>query len=357
MQIKKKKESINVNEIFKNLIFIEKYLNEILDKDENNEETKINVKKFQDILINFVKNKTLIQQLLNNTNKGNMNELLKLCKFITTNLNEVRKFFEELINTISDSYEDEAAIEPFKMGLHYSHCVLNKFSRVNIKIEEFKVIEAKENEIRNYINKSEKNESKTNRIFNYIYLLQEREFINTNQSIYKIGKTKCENLSRFCQYPKGSLLILQTLCYEDCDNVEKKIISLFISKYIQRTDIGREYFEGNVEEMENDIFLLSKNKENTTKYKKPVIVENSNIEIINDFINEIIITKEGVKLNCDLLFTKFKIWYYDPSKKLPKRKELYDIMDKKYERCDRVCWKDITIIDPENIDCFENIQN
>jgi hypothetical protein len=43
----------------------------------------------------------------------------------------------------------------------------------------------------------------------YVYLLQTREFINSNQSIYKVGRTKKEHLKRFEQYPKGSLLLLQ----------------------------------------------------------------------------------------------------------------------------------------------------
>jgi len=30
----------------------------------------------------------------------------------------------------------------------------------------------------------------------YIYLLQEREFIKTKENIYKLGKTKQENLKR-----------------------------------------------------------------------------------------------------------------------------------------------------------------
>ena len=37
----------------------------------------------------------------------------------------------------------------------------------------------------------------------YIYLLHEREFVNSKQSIYKIGKSKQENLKRLYQYPKG----------------------------------------------------------------------------------------------------------------------------------------------------------
>ncbi len=37
----------------------------------------------------------------------------------------------------------------------------------------------------------------------YIYLIQEREFINSKQPIYKIGRTKQNNYKRFEQYPKG----------------------------------------------------------------------------------------------------------------------------------------------------------
>ena len=34
---------------------------------------------------------------------------------------------------------------------------------------------------------------------NYIYILQEREHINVNKSIYKIGKTKQENVKCLSQ--------------------------------------------------------------------------------------------------------------------------------------------------------------
>ena len=83
----------------------------------------------------------------------------------------------------------------------------------------------------------------------HIYLLQEREFIKTNEPIYKLGKTKTGinsngDLKRFKQYPNGSNLIIYREC-DDCDNKEKELLSLFNDKFIQRDDIGREYFEGN----------------------------------------------------------------------------------------------------------------
>ena len=43
---------------------------------------------------------------------------------------------------------------------------------------------------------------------NYIYLLQEREFIKTKENVYKIGMTKKENHKRFNQYPKGSIFVI-----------------------------------------------------------------------------------------------------------------------------------------------------
>ena len=53
---------------------------------------------------------------------------------------------------------------------------------------------------------------------NSIYLLQEREFINSNENIYKIGRTKQANIQRFNQYPKGSKLLLHIVC-DDCEKI------------------------------------------------------------------------------------------------------------------------------------------
>jgi hypothetical protein len=86
---------------------------------------------------------------------------------------------------------------------------------------------------------------------NSIYLLQTREFINT--SIYKIGKTTKPLLKRFNQYPNGSRLILQMECL-DCDNCEKKLLELFRSKYTNKLEYGREYFQGDSISMTRDIF-------------------------------------------------------------------------------------------------------
>ena len=96
---------------------------------------------------------------------------------------------------------------------------------------------------------------------NSIYLLQEREFINSNKNIYKIGRTKQANIQRFNQYPKGSKLLLHIIC-DDCDILETELIRDFKNKYIHRKDIGNEYFEGDYKEMIKDIYNKITNCEN-----------------------------------------------------------------------------------------------
>lgn len=83
----------------------------------------------------------------------------------------------------------------------------------------------------------------------YIYLLREREFLKTNEEIYKIGKT-INIKNRMPSYPKDSRLYLCFYCPSDIDEVEKYLISVLERICLRkRTDIGSEYFEGDVREM------------------------------------------------------------------------------------------------------------
>lgn len=87
----------------------------------------------------------------------------------------------------------------------------------------------------------------------YIYLIQEREFVNTGEEIYKIGKTTQESLNRYLQYPRGSKLLLHISC-NDCHMMEKKILSIFNMRFTQQKQIGIEYFIGSKDEMIQIIF-------------------------------------------------------------------------------------------------------
>jgi hypothetical protein len=103
----------------------------------------------------------------------------------------------------------------------------------------------------------------------YIYLLQEREFIKTKEHVYKVGMTKKENHKRFNQYPKGSVLLFQMIC-NNCTNIEKIVLKKFKETFKQRRDIGNEYFEGDCNIMIDIIYLTIKDEEASelsNKYK------------------------------------------------------------------------------------------
>ncbi len=91
----------------------------------------------------------------------------------------------------------------------------------------------------------------------YCYIVHVREFVNTNQNIYRIGKTKQKNIKRFEQYPKGSCLIIQ-IEVDNCDIFEQQIIHLFNIKYIKRKNIGTKYYQGNIQNMIYDFLELYK---------------------------------------------------------------------------------------------------
>lgn len=76
----------------------------------------------------------------------------------------------------------------------------------------------------------------------YIYVIITREFINAQQNIFKIGRTK--NIAkRFSQYPKGSILLFSKFVINDM-HIENELCALLSLNFIQRNDIGREYFQG-----------------------------------------------------------------------------------------------------------------
>ena len=111
----------------------------------------------------------------------------------------------------------------------------------------------------------------------YIYLLQERAFIKTKENIYKLGKTKQENLKRIQNYPNGTKLIIQLEC-ENCDINEKNLIIIFKQKFMQRIDIGTEYFEGDKYEMISIIYNV------VMDYNKIVETDNKIVETDNKIL-------------------------------------------------------------------------
>jgi hypothetical protein len=78
-----------------------------------------------------------------------------------------------------------------------------------------------------------------------MYIIQEREFVNSKQSVYKVGITERIN-TRMGQYPKGSKIIFVMPVDGD---PEFLCLQKFRILFIPRTDIGSEYFQGDAEIM------------------------------------------------------------------------------------------------------------
>ena len=56
--------------------------------------------------------------------------------------------------------------------------------------------------------------------YHFIYLIKEKQDIDTNEPIFKIGKSTQENTRRVKSYPSGSHLLLQVayVVYDRNDN-------------------------------------------------------------------------------------------------------------------------------------------
>lgn len=91
--------------------------------------------------------------------------------------------------------------------------------------------------------------------FEYIYMIQERTAVVSNQPIYKIGRTSQSNFERFKQYGKGYKILLHVVC-NNCIAKELEVINLFKTKYLQVTEYGNEYFHGDYKSMIKDIMNL-----------------------------------------------------------------------------------------------------
>lgn len=128
-------------------------------------------------------------------------------------------------------------------------------------------------------------------------MLQEREFVNSSENIYKIGKTKRSINERLGGYPKNSKLIISRNINKYSDIIEIIIKKIFSIKYLNRKDIGSEYFEGNVNKMTKLLNnIVDKPSEYITEYKLvdtlsntmykcilPALINNSPKNIIDDF--------------------------------------------------------------------------
>ena len=143
-----------------------------------------------------------------------------------------------------------------------------------------------------------------------IYLIKLREHVNSNENIYKIGKTKQSSLKRYDSYPKGSVLLYHVIC-NNCNNCEKEIIKLFKNKYKSETNIGNEYFSGDYIDMINDIHSIVYKNLNATK-GICVKADDANVEAVKNESKGEDVKGDGAKVNntninylCDVCNKKY----------------------------------------------------
>ena len=111
-----------------------------------------------------------------------------------------------------------------------------------------------------------------------IYLLKLREFISTNENVYKIGRSR-KIMNRLNQYPRGSEILFVSRC-SNIVRAEREILRLFKNQFIQRRDIGAEYFEGDESVMRNVIQKIIHDID-VFPPARAILPENS--EIVNKF--------------------------------------------------------------------------
>ena len=81
----------------------------------------------------------------------------------------------------------------------------------------------------------------------YLYLIHPRNYEMKNRPIYKIGRTD-DLPKRLKFYPKNSV-IHKIIRVKNCHFSERKLINSFKMNFTHRSDIGREYFEGDCSDM------------------------------------------------------------------------------------------------------------
>lgn len=149
----------------------------------------------------------------------------------------------------------------------------------------------------------------------HLYLIQLREFIKTNESIYKIGKSIDIN-TRFKSYPKNSKLILLM----ECNNItlyENKIIKQFSSIFINRKDIGREYFEGDIKLIKKEFINIL--NEEIIEDGKEINEDNnySNVDFNNDDSTLCRIWDQPIDVTFHDDYVDKRLTIFDQSQELP----------------------------------------
>ena len=89
-------------------------------------------------------------------------------------------------------------------------------------------------------------------------------------------------------------MLFQSSC-RDCDELERQIIMLFTSKYVQRLDYGHEYFEGDQLSMIRDLCDIVRNEGVIQEEGVEETVQDENDE--NDTSNDVSTVQDSLASN------------------------------------------------------------
>ncbi len=95
----------------------------------------------------------------------------------------------------------------------------------------------------------------TNEKTHAVYIIHTKPCLDRGLCVYKIGRTCQVFLKRYETYPHGSQLHIQFRVRNSFD-VEKQVIRIFKECFIHRTDFGREYFEGDINELTDKMYNI-----------------------------------------------------------------------------------------------------
>ena len=118
---------------------------------------------------------------------------------------------------------------------------------------------------------------KTSNKLKFIYIIREREFVQLNKNIYKIGFTTQSVLGRMETYPKATEIILavpvNNYIIETC--LKKRLKK----KFTQEPQYGDEYFSGDANEIASFVY-----KNINKMLYEPLIDDDIDNDSFDDFI-------------------------------------------------------------------------
>lgn len=140
--------------------------------------------------------------------------------------------------------------------------------------------------------------------YGYIYLIREREFVNSDEHVYKIGATIQKNpslsLTRFNSYKRQSQIICICICESPIVyDIESELKKIFKYTFVKHPD-GHEYFIGDPNKMIEIIYETMREYKLVNEFNDDM--ESEEISCCEKIVNDLM----GLDTKCQL--TKAKLF-------------------------------------------------